>query len=363
MTRRGFLLWLAAVLGIGLLLFCYRYLGALAEGESVDFRRPLVNEMTGSLGAGLLFFGVRALTRRFPLNAPAGWHHTPIYLICLALFAGCHTSFMWGSRSLLYLLFGLGDFDYGRMPLRYAMELPIQAIIFTLMVATLHAAAAFREAREREVRAAQLSASLARAQLASLAGKLQPHFLFNALNAISATMYEDPAAADEMLEQLSELLRASLQRADLETVPLAEDAALLERYLAIMRARFGTGLEAEVHLGPGTEAARVPPFLLQPLVENAIRHGSLERSGRGKIRVRAEQLPEGVEITVEDDGPSGTAAEPASSAGLGLGLKATAERLALLYGEEHRLEAGPGPGGGFRVRIRLPVRGAAEVEP
>ncbi len=357
MRRRELLPWLAAVLAIGLLMFCYRYLGALAEGEVLDFRRPLVNEMTGSLGAGLLFFGVRALTRRFPLNGPAAWRHLPLYLAALAVFAMLHTSFMWASRSLLYPLFGLGGFDYGRMPLRYAMELPIQAIIFTLMVATLHAAAAFREARERELRSAQLAESLARAQLASLAGKLQPHFLFNALNAISATMYENPAAADEMLEKLSELLRASLQRADVETVPLAEDAALLDRYLAIMRARFGDGLEAQVEIGAGTEEARVPPFLLQPLVENAIRHGNLEREGRGQVLVRTERKDGRLEITVEDDGAGVSAGSP----GLGLGLSATAERLALLYGEEHRIEAGPGPDGGFRVHLQLPWRSTGEV--
>src|SRR5579864_8399861 len=144
---------------------------------------------------------------------------------------------MWGLRSALFPLAGLGPYDYGVMPLRYLMELPMQLIAFTVLVGGLHAVAALEAARARELQAARVEGSLARAQLRSLRLQLQPHFLFNALHTISAAMYEDPAAADEMLEQLAELLRASLRTAQADEVPLAEELALLDRYLALQRAR------------------------------------------------------------------------------------------------------------------------------
>jgi sensor histidine kinase YesM len=236
----------------------------------------------------------------------------------------------------------------------------LQVVWIGVLVAALHVHAALEEARARDLRAARVEGSLARAQLRNLRLQLQPHFLFNALHTISAVMYEDPAAADEMLDQLAELLRASLRTAQADEVPLGEELALLERYLAIQRARFGERLAVALELEPGTDSLLVPSLFLQPLVENAIRHGNAERAGRGAIAVRARRDDGRLVLEVEDDGPGPAPAVAAGSrpGPAGLGLAATAERLQLLYGDAQSFSAGPGAGGGFLVRARLPLRSA-----
>jgi LytS/YehU family sensor histidine kinase len=309
--------------------------------------------MTGALTGGLLFFPARELVRRLPLTRARWQRRLPAYFLALLAFGAASTSMMWGLRSLLYPLAGLGRYDYGTMPLRYLMELPLQAIGFTLLVIGLHVYAALKAARERELRAAQLEGSLARAQLQNLRLQLQPHFLFNALNTISATMYDDPAAADEMLDQLAELLRASLRTAQSDEVSLAEELSLLDRYLAIMRARFGERLTVVLDLDRDASAALVPSLLLQPLVENAIRHGNAERTGRGTVAVRSRKEENRLVLEVEDDGPGDLGAAPDRPPGLGI-----AARLRLLYGDGQSFSAGNGSGGGFLVRATLPFRTA-----
>ncbi|HYO13515.1 MAG TPA: histidine kinase [Thermoanaerobaculia bacterium] len=354
-TLGGLALWLGLVVTFGLLLFVYHYLAVVVEGGTEDPLAPFIDELTGALAGGLLFFPIRWLVRRLPLAPGTRGRRLPVYGLALLACGAAATTMMWGLRSVLYPLAGLGPYDYGAMPLRYLMELPLQAIGFVLMVAALHAWGALEAARARELRAAQLEGSLARAQIRNLRLQLQPHFLFNALNTISATMYEDPAAADEMIEQLAELLRASLRTAQSDEVPLGEELALLDRYLALMRARFGERLEVALELDPEAASALVPSLLLQPLVENAIRHGNAERVGRGAIAVRARREDGRLVLEVEDDGPGEADTAPDRPAP-GIGLAATAERLRLLYGDGQSFSAGNGPGGGFLVRASLPFR-------
>jgi signal transduction histidine kinase len=352
---RAAALWCAAVLAWSLLLFSYRYLDIVLSGDRETWVAPLINELSGGLAAGLLFFPVRGLVRRLPLRPGALLGRLPAYVAGTLAFAAAHTTLMWAQRELLYPLAGLGNYDYGKMPLRYLMELPMQAIGFAAMVGALHAVDGVRRARQRELRAAQLERSLAQAQLRGLRLQLQPHFLFNALNTISAVMYTDPRAADEMLEQLAELLRASLRTGQVDQLPLREELALLDRYLAILRGRFGDRLRVVTRFEPEAADALVPSLLLQPLVENAVRHGNVSRSGQGEVEVRARREGDRLVLEVEDDGPG--AAEATAAAG-GLGLAATAERLELLYGAQQSFTAGNGPRGGFLVRMALPWRRA-----
>ncbi len=281
---RGLALWLGLVGLFGLLLFAYHYLEVLASRGSKPMLEPLIDELTGAFVGGVLFFPARWLVRRLPLTRSTWPHRVPVYVLAILFLGSVATTLMWGLRSLLYPLAGLGRFDYGVMPLRYFMELPLQAIWLTVVFAAVHVYYALEAARARELRHAQLAGSLARAQLRNLRLQLQPHFLFNALNTISATMYEDPAAADEMLDQLAELLRASLRTAQSDEVPLGEELALLDRYLALMRARFGERLAVDLQLDPETATALVPSLLLQPLVENA--DPARQRRARGAGRHR-----------------------------------------------------------------------------
>jgi signal transduction histidine kinase len=352
---RDLALWLGFVLLLGLLLFVYHYLEVLASRGSEPLLEPLINELTGALATGLAFFPLRALVRRLPLTQRTWPRRLPVYLAAVVLLAAGDTSLIWGLRTLLYPLAGLGRFDYGVMPLRYFMELPLQALAFALAIAGVHAWDALEAARQRELRAAQVEASLARAQLSNLRLQLQPHFLFNALNTISATMYDDPAAADEMLAELAELLRSSLRTARTDEVPLSEELAILDLYLNLMRARFGERLAVSVEVDPQVQTARVPSLILQPLVENAVCHGNAEKSGRGAVTVRARQAGDRLLLEVEDDGP-GDARRNGHKTDSGLGLAATAERLRLLYGDAQSFTAGDGERGGFRARATLPLR-------
>ncbi|MEZ4452509.1 MAG: histidine kinase [Nannocystaceae bacterium] len=344
--------WLSSVLALGLLMFCYHHLAVLADGGERTWRFPFLTEMTAALGAGLLFFGVRALVAARPLDVPGWPRRLPLYGAGFVAFALSYTSLNWLLRAALFPLAGLGAYDYGRMPLRYLMEAPMQAILFSIMVAALHGVRRLRGARERELQHAQVERTLALSRLRNLQLQLQPHFLFNALNTISSTMYEDLEAADKMIERLGDLLRASLRGDPAREVPLATELALLESYLAILCARFGERLAVRVLVDEGARAAVVPSLVLQPLVENAVRHGGVEQTGAGAIEVRATRRADSLILTVIDDGPGmAPGIDPLRA---GFGLRTTAERLRLLYGDHQRIAAANAPGGGFRVDVHLP---------
>lgn len=208
--------------------------------------------------------------------------------------------------------------------------------------------------RARSVRALKLADS---ARLRALQSQLNPHFLFNALNGIATLVREGnrPRAAD-MVDTLSDFLRATLQKLDSPEIPVSAELAFLEQYLHIQRLRFGSYLKATVEAGPETYDALVPTLILQPLVENAVRHGVLARAQGGAVAVSISRREEVLVITVEDDGPG-----PASGGAhpYGVGLRNSAERLAALYGDDAHMTVGARPlGRGFAVIVFLPFRKA-----
>jgi hypothetical protein len=355
--RLAFFVWLAVFLTIGSLLTSYRYLEALADGDDVPLREPLINEMSAAIGAGLLFWLVRAFCLRYPAFAGPPLERLGLYGLALLLFSILHTTWNWVLRLSLYPLAGLGPYDYGRMPTRYVMELGMDAVTFVTMALLVHGWQRLKAAREKELRAAQLESSLARAELRSLKLQLQPHFLFNALNTVSATMYDDPAKADEMIGRLAELLRASLRQGPADEVRLEEELELLGAYLAILDARFGERLQVAMEVEPGTGKVLVPPLLLQPLVENAIQHGKAETEGSGQVLIAARRRGEQLELAVENDLPEAPPPAGQKKGSGGLGLASVSERLRLLYGEKQNFEAGR-VGESFRVALQLPWREA-----
>jgi len=210
--------------------------------------------------------------------------------------------------------------------------------------------------RERTVRAAELEKLLAQSQLQVLRMQLEPHFLFNALNTISAHVEADPRLARRMLERVGELLRLSLDSREDQEVTLAEELGCLDHYLAIQKARFEERLAVDLEIAPETLDALVPSLLLQPLVENAIRHGLSQRAQAGRVSVAAERDGEALEIRISDDGVGLTANEdPLEAAGLGLSI--TRKRLERLYpGGLSRLEIRNGHETGAIVEVRIPWR-------
>jgi signal transduction histidine kinase len=214
----------------------------------------------------------------------------------------------------------------------------------------------YRRYLSAELRMERLERQFLEARLNTLRMQLDPHFLFNALNTISSELGRDSTLARKMIEDLGALLRLSLEFKDRQEIPLAEEMALLERYLAIQKVRFGDRLKIEIHIAPEVKYALVPCLLIQPLAENAIRHGLSRRSAGGVVIISAEQVDGRIEIHVLDDGvglPPGWQIETSA----GLGLSVTRERIAGLYPDgASRFAVRRRIGSGTEVEISLPLR-------
>jgi two-component system, LytTR family, sensor kinase len=211
--------------------------------------------------------------------------------------------------------------------------------------------------RARSVNALKLADS---ARLRALQSQLNPHFLFNALNGIATLIREsERTRAADMVDMLGDFLRSTLQKLDSPEIPVREELAFVEQYLRIQRLRFGSYFRASIEADPETYDALVPTLILQPLVENAVRHGVLARAQGGELTVSIRRCDEALVITVEDDGP-GLADDGAHP--YGVGLKNSAERLAALYGDDAHMSVGPRPyARGFSVVMFLPFRTAPGV--
>ena len=227
-------------------------------------------------------------------------------------------------------------------------------VYFLGLLAAL-AAGYYRRARDRELVASQLETQLARARLHVLEMRLHPHFLFNTLNSISELVHIDPHAADRTLTRLGDLLRMSIDLEAGQEVPLARELELVSAYLEIERMRFQDRLGVEMRVDPEARRALVPSLVLQPLVENAIRHGLSPRARPGRVTVAAERDGGRLRLVVTDDGRG---LPPAFRERVGLGT--TRSRLEQLYGDAHRFELADAPGGGARATIEIPYRPAPE---
>jgi LytS/YehU family sensor histidine kinase len=221
------------------------------------------------------------------------------------------------------------------------------------ILAVSHTLDYYRKYRERELRTSQLEARLAQAQLQVLKMQLHPHFLFNTLNAISALMHRDVEIADRMIARLGELLRLTLASAGAQEVPLKQELDFIKPYLEIEQARLGPRLQVITQIEPATLTALVPNLILQPLVENAVRHGIAPRAKAGRIEIRAYRAGDQLHLEVWDDGPGLTQAPPVNLKG-GIGLANTRARLQQLYGPAHRFDLRNGDSRGLVVTLEIP---------
>ncbi len=228
-----------------------------------------------------------------------------------------------------------------------------EMMTYWAVVGLSHALDFHRESQEQRLAAAQLGTRLAEARLQSLQSQLHPHFLFNTLHTISALMHRDTEAADAMLARLSDLLRLSLDRISTQQVTLKEEMDFLQKYIEIERTRFGDRLEVRIDIEPETLDASVPNLLLQPLVENAIRHGIAQKVGGGLLEIKAAREENDLCLLVRDTGP-GLSAATLSALNTGVGLSNTRSRLEELFPDRHLFEFQEPPEGGLAVRIRIP---------
>jgi hypothetical protein len=232
-------------------------------------------------------------------------------------------------------------------------SLPWSFFMYFAVLGCVHAFAYYLEARDREAQAVRLHAQLADARLDALRMQIQPHFLFNSLNAILVLVRDrETVVAARMLELLSDMLRQVLRSDQSHEVSLDHELSLIRQYLAIEQVRFSDRLQVRFEIPAELLTAAVPRFLLQPLVENAIRHGVADRMDSVLIEIGVRRDGDVLELWVRDDavGP------PASTSGSGVGLENTRARLVTLYGDRATLELSTAPGLGTDARIRIPYR-------
>lgn len=230
--------------------------------------------------------------------------------------------------------------------------------VYFMIVAVTHAFDYYQKFHERELRTQELETRLTRAKLQALQMQLNPHFLFNTLHTISALMHKDVEAADRMVMKLSELLRLALDNTDTHEVPLQEELEFLQRYLEIEKTRFRDRLNIVMEVAPDTLRAKVPNLVLQPLVENAIRHGIEKHARPGKITLRAEKKDGQLELQVQDNGGG---LKSNAQHREGIGLSNTRMRLQQLYGEEQAFELKNVETGGLLARVVIPFHLAEQT--
>lgn len=252
------------------------------------------------------------------------------------------------NRALSYLASRLLPMPADRMNRNLWLEWLGSFFIFWIVATVFQAV----EARQR-VR--DLQGRLAQAELQNLKSQLQPHFLFNTLHTISVLIRQDPEAANRVLLKLGDLLRISLDYSRADQIPLQQELDFLATYLSIEQTRFQERLRTSITADGESRAALIPTLLLQPLVENAVRHGIAPRATGGSLQIFARRVSDTLELRVEDDG-SGLSADYAERASRGCGIRNTEGRLRALYGQSARFEVAARPGGGVAVDISLPYR-------
>ena len=341
---------------LGLLLAAQWVLASGTAGPSIAWSYALAWVMPEWYLWAALSPLVFALAGRFPFSRSTWRRSIAVHLVAAALLGVAHAA------AFALVTWRLPWADIVHVPLDrlvsnlVSKKIVTNLIVYGVLVGARHAIAIYRRQRGRELRASQLEAALARAHVHALRMQLHPHFLFNALHTLSELIHRDPRAADRMVSRLGDMLRATLDSGGAEEVPLEQELALLERYLDIERIRFHDRLQVDVQVEPDCLAAAVPNLILQPLVENAIRHGIAARPGAHRIEIRAARGGESLLVRVRDDGAGlADGAEP------GVGLGNSRARIEQLYGSDGRLELANIDGGrGLEVTLAIPFRTTEE---
>lgn len=235
------------------------------------------------------------------------------------------------------------------------VNLHFSVAIYWAVLSIYQAVRYYRKYRERELATSKLEARLAQSRLQVLKMQLHPHFLFNTLNAISELIYKDSESAERMIGDLSDLLRMSFENLEVQEISLKQELEFLRKYLEIEQMRFHDRLRIEMNISPETLDASVPNMILQPLVENAIKHGLAPRSEGGEIQIGAVRTNGSLELSVSDNG-IGVPFNDLENLPEGVGLSNTRRRLKHLYGENHKFDLVTAEKSGLRVNLTIPFR-------
>jgi len=345
---------IATVLGVLTGLQAYNYVALTAEHKQ-PFNVLLALNLTYWWSWALLVPGVLWMARRYRFERSTWRRALAFHVLGVVVFTAAHVALATSARGVILTQLTERSFDWWMyFRERFFLNLDWEMMTYWALVAFVHALDYHRESQEREIAGAQLQTQLAEAQLEALQRQLHPHFLFNTLNTISALMHRDVNAADEMLVQLSDLLRLTLDRVGTQQVPLTDEVDFLKKYLEIEQTRFGDRLIVNIDIDPEVLDAPVPNLVLQPLVENSLRHGIGPRVGVGKVDVTASHADGLLTLAVRDNGV-GLSPDKLNALHSGVGLSNTRSRLENLYGDRHRFEFQTPPGGGLLVTIVIPM--------
>jgi two-component system LytT family sensor kinase len=346
---------------IAVLMTGYRYLDDLTRQRPDTFNMRLLEEGTGVYSVFLLLPFVFLFAQRY-LFERKGWLRLGLlHVVGAVVFSAAHTTMMAISRHFLAPLMGMGPYDYGIMTYRYPMEFSNDLIGFTVIVGAYSFYQRLRIAQAQQLASAELQTKLVQAQLENLRLQLQPHFLFNTLNTISSVMYEDVRAADAMIAQLSDLLRLTLRASRAHEIALAEELEITRLYLDLMQKRFENKLRVSYEIDPALHSSLVPQLILQPLLENSLRHGMKAGSSAMDISIAAHRENGSLLLQVSDTGCGLGEIDPSAVFGRGLGLSNIRDRLAHLYGNRQQFSISNRPSGGAEVTLRVPLHSSARI--
>jgi hypothetical protein len=361
-ARFGDFWWKALAIWTAVGLF--ESLQAYAQGPPPGLERSFVRSLLNNLPWWLVWFAITPiifrLAQRFPLGRERVWQHLSIHFVAGVVLAVFH---IWTAAAVLFPFLPAGHpapSPHAFAKVLFQSYLAVETTTYWAVIAVFHAVFYQRSVRHFErsaerlaTRNAQLERDVSAARLEALRMELNPHFLFNALNSVAGlvrTGARDQAVAT--LAQLGDLLRATLQSSHAPITALRSEVELLQQYLAIESVRFHDRLEVHFDIAPGTLEASVPCLILQPLVENAVRHGIAREPGGGTIHILATHVSESLVLTVENRSTTGRARLPAPH-GSGVGLSNTRTRLAEMYGTTAAVLVQE-LSDGFRVTLQLP---------
>ena len=343
-TQMAVLLSLATLIGV---FFASRmYFSYLYGGYEASFKASLAYTAPDWYAWALVAPIILWLGRRFPLERGRWLRGLRVHVPAAIVISLVKIGLVYGGTRLFEWLP-----DRGGGPGAFHSSL----FTYVIIVAIGQGFAYYRMQQAAQLRTSRLEASLAEARLDALKLQLQPHFLFNTLHAISSLMHKDVDAADRMISRLSELLRGAIEKVGVREVTLKEELEFLSGYLEIERTRFHDRLSIKQEIDPAMLDASVPNLMLQPLVENAVRHGIEPKTGPGEIFIRCSKRNSVLVVNINDDGPGLDSAHDGRSRE-GVGLSNTRSRLEQLYGDAYRLELVNGASGGVALTLEIPYR-------
>jgi hypothetical protein len=347
---------LATIFGIWTLLGLFdsaqTYISYAARGSPLTWPQAIEFGLALWYGWAVLSIFIYRFTRRYPIGHQTWPERLVLHMAASVFFALAKLCMDYPVIELFYCPRpGLTPFpDFFRIALLGHFHPYV--LIYWAIVGVWHAKEYYLQYRDREQQSAHLERLLSRARLHLLKSQIHPHFLFNTLNAIATLLHRDVDQADRMIVRLGELLRAAMDNYDSHEVSLRQELNFTRAYFEIEQIRFGNSLEIDMVVEDAALESQVPFLVLQPLVENAIRHGVAPNGHSGRVLIRAELQGKNLRLSVEDSGSGKTLPQDFKER---IGLSNTRARLNQLYGDDHQLELSRSPLGGLAVIIEIPL--------